>query len=240
MLIKIASEISAGLVASAIVLTSSPDQAIIDFNTTPAVAGVQIESDQLLGANNWWSYPVDDDIYTYSLSEIQERNEISLTVNKSFQLPQDYIPANLVFAANFGLSDDPEIQIREEITEDLSELFKAAKVDGHDLTIVSGYRSYETQISTYAYWLNYNANDVDAADKISARPGHSEHQLGSTVDISSKAVQNQLGASFNYSEAYLWLKDNAYRYNFYLSYPQGQEVKTGYSFEGWHWRWYGE
>jgi zinc D-Ala-D-Ala carboxypeptidase len=81
--------------------------------------------------------------------------------------------------------------------------------------------------------------NVDFVDKISARAGHSEHQLGTAVDISSSEVGDALGSKFNASKTSKWLLENAPKYGFRLSYPEGQELETGFNHEGWHFRWYG-
>jgi zinc D-Ala-D-Ala carboxypeptidase len=121
----------------------------------------------------------------------------------------------------------------------LQRLIEHAQRDGVDLSVVSGYRSYQTQQTTYDYWLSQNGGNVDFVDKISARAGHSEHQLGTVVDFSSSEVGDALGNRFNNSQTNIWLAENAPLYGFRLSYPQGKESETGYNYEGWHYRYYG-
>ena len=76
------------------------------------------------------------------------------------------------------------------------------------------------------------------ADETAARPGHSEHQTGLVIDMTSKT--EPLADSFSNSEAYKWLKENAYKYGFIERYPEGKTYLTGYSPESWHWRYVGE
>jgi D-alanyl-D-alanine carboxypeptidase len=73
------------------------------------------------------------------------------------------------------------------------------------------------------------------ANTFSADQGYSEHQLGTTVDITDETVGGTY-ASFAQTEAYEWLLDNAYKHGFILSYPEGNEF---YIFEPWHWRFVG-
>jgi D-alanyl-D-alanine carboxypeptidase len=75
---------------------------------------------------------------------------------------------------------------------------------------------------------------------VSARPGHSEHQLGTTADISNADVGYRLTEEFGETPAGRWLAENAWRYGFVLSYPEGAEAVTGYKYEPWHFRWVGE
>ena len=67
----------------------------------------------------------------------------------------------------------------------------------------------------------------------SARPGHSEHQLGYAVDI------NTVQEKFKNTKEYAFLKDNAYKYGFIERYKEGKEFITGYGYEPWHYRYVG-
>ena len=97
----------------------------------------------------------------------------------------------------------------------------------------SGYRSYSHQTSLYN---NYVAKDgFDNAERYSARPGYSEHQLGLAMDILNK---NWQFISKN-DEEYTWLVNNSYKYGFILRYPEGKENITGYMYEEWHFRYFG-
>ncbi|HFI0601441.1 TPA: LD-carboxypeptidase LdcB/DacB [Streptococcus suis] len=97
----------------------------------------------------------------------------------------------------------------------------------------SGFRSYETQQSLY---LNYVQRDGQAAaDRYSARPGHSEHQTGLAFDLTDAS-----GALLTNSRAEQWLKDNAHKYGFVVRYLPGKEAVTGYMSEPWHLRYVGK
>jgi D-alanyl-D-alanine carboxypeptidase len=112
-------------------------------------------------------------------------------------------------------------------------MLAAAKRDGIDLTIVSAYRSFETQAELKgAYLQSYGSG----ANTFSADQGYSEHQLGTAVDFSTPDLGGTLGG-FGDSEAYTWLKANAHKYGFVLSYPEGNSY---YVYEPWHWRFVGE
>jgi D-alanyl-D-alanine carboxypeptidase len=51
-------------------------------------------------------------------------------------------------------------------------------------------------VNTYQYWVNYNGGDTDEADKISARAGHSQHQLGTAIDFSTSSIGDVVGSAF--------------------------------------------
>lgn len=137
-----------------------------------------------------------------------------IIVNKTYSIPQSY---------GNGLT--------KEFTEAFNKMQVAAKEDNIDIKIISGYRSYNTQVSTYNHWTSKYGKEE--ADKISARPGHSEHQLGLAADI------NSLYTSFKDTKEGIWLNNNAYKYGFILRYPESKTEETGYSFEPWHYRYVG-
>ena len=108
---------------------------------------------------------------------------------------------------------------------------EAAVKEGLNIWISSGYRSYWDQ--NYIY-NNYVSRDGQAAaDRYSARAGHSEHQTGLAFDL------NSIDDSFTYTEEGKWTKDHCYNYGLILRYPQGKESITGYMHESWHFRYVG-
>lgn len=138
-----------------------------------------------------------------------------LIANKTFSLSSSYNPNGLmdVFNSNFKL------------------LQSAAKNDGFDLKVISGFRSYSKQQSTYNGWVNKYGQAK--ADTLSARPGHSEHQTGLAADI------NSLNQSWGNTNEGKWLNNNCYKYGFIIRYPYGKDDITGYIYEPWHIRYVG-
>lgn len=187
-----------------------------------------------VSSSNWWSYPSD------IKPAIRSGDDLLVLVNKEYQLPSTYAPSDLVSASLSGIRKGESFMLRNILINDLKDLVNDAKADGIDLSIRSGYRSYATQQSTYNYWVSYNGGSINAADKISARPGHSHHQLGTAVDFSSAEIQDGLGGSFSSTKASVWLADNAWKYGFAIGYPYGYESVTGYSYESWHYRYIGK
>ncbi len=134
------------------------------------------------------------------------------------------------------------VPVSKRIIPDLEKLIAAAKEDGLTLKVRSGYRSYDHQVKTFKNWTNKERKKNpkltrEEAEKIanaySARPGHSEHQLGTTVDILSSKSNYQFTSDpkFKYIG---WLQKNAQKYNFSISFPKGSKE---YVYEPWHIRW---
>ena len=191
-------------------------------------------SSNSISTGNWWSYP----------SNIKETtksgNDLLVLVNKEYKLPSTYAPTDLVNVGEEVIRRGSNYLLRSILINDLRDMVDAANGEGIDLSVVSAYRSYNTQVSTYNYWVSYYNGCVDCADKISARAGHSQHQLGTTVDFSSNEVSDKLGSVFKDTNASAWLVSNAYKYGFVISYPLGYESTTGYSYESWHYRYIGK
>ena len=138
-----------------------------------------------------------------------------LIANKTYSLPSTYNPG--------GLTSD--------FTNNFNKLKSAASKENINLRIISGFRSYNTQVNTYNGWVSrYGKTE---ADKISARPGHSEHQSGLAADI------NSLDQAWSNTKEGKWLTNNCSKYGFIIRYPKGKESKTGYSYEPWHIRYVG-
>ncbi len=183
--------------------------------------------------SNWWEYP--KNIYTTK----RNGNDLLVLVNKQYKLPSTYAPSDLVKASNSGIRRGDSYTLRNILIPELTRMITDSKAEGIDLSIVSGYRSYQTQVNTYNYWLSQNNNNVALVDTFSARPGHSQHQLGTVIDFSSNEIGDRLGDEFANTNASKWLISNAYKYGFVLSFPKGYESITGYKFESWHYRYIG-
>ena len=153
-------------------------------------------------------------------------------VDKEKALPADYAPKDLVPLTEYPFTlSRKDLSLREPAAEAARRMDAAAKADGITLVFSSTYRSYSYQKQVYA--RNVREMGQTEADRVSARPGHSQHQLGTVVDFGS--IDN----SFADSEAGRWMAANAGRFGFSLSFPKGAEEITGYSWESWHFRYIG-
>lgn len=163
-------------------------------------------------------------------------SSLTFIVNKKHPLKEEYEPSDLVKVS--VPTNGKEIQLRKEANDQLDQLFQAAKEAGFSLRLGSGYRSYSYQKSLYSSY----AQKIGKAetDKVSARPGYSEHQLGLAVDILGQDSTFDFSRKFETQPEAIWLKEHAPEYGFILRYPKGKESTTGYNFEPWHFRYLGK
>ena len=166
-------------------------------------------------------------------------------VTQERPLPAAYVPREIVWT-EAGSAPQGAQPVRRLILPDLVALFDAARADGVVLGIVSGYRSYDTQASLFdssvrqRLSLGADRGEAEAwANRFRARPGHSQHQLGTTVDLTSPEAGNALGPRFRNSRAADWLRDRAWEFGFVVPYTEAGEARTGYVPEPWHVRWVG-
>jgi D-alanyl-D-alanine carboxypeptidase len=158
-------------------------------------------------------------------------------VDKQHPLPADYAPPNLVTVPGAYAAPGYNSTMSAEALGALERMLDGASAAGYDIRVVSGYRSYADQQYTYDYWVGQLGQAE--ADRVSAKPGYSEHQLGMTADLGSADFGWALMDTFGATPDGQWLAAHAVEYGFVLSYPQGKEATTGYAYEPWHFRYIG-
>ena len=163
----------------------------------------------------------------------QTDKELLQKYSKIYFLSENYIPSALSALPVEYLQDKTKItSIHTNVLPFSEQLFEAASSSGISLKVISAYRSFGEQTALkkdYKLTYGYGAN------QFSADQGYSEHQLGTTLDLTT----SKLGISFTKFDtdtAYTWMTDNAYKYGFTLSFPKGNAY---YQYEPWHWRFVG-
>jgi D-alanyl-D-alanine carboxypeptidase len=157
-------------------------------------------------------------------------------VDKAHPLPNGYAPVDLVDLTEGTYRVNREgHRLRQAAAESLEEMAAAARADGVTLIVSSAYRSYEYQVEVYG--RNVREMGQEAADRESARPGYSQHQLGLVADFG--AEDGSIGDHFAQTSAGRWMAANAGSFGWSLSFPQGLEAVTGYRWESWHYRYVG-
>jgi len=160
--------------------------------------------------------------------------ELLAKYSRVYFLNENYTPRlSVTIPPLYTHAGETEKMMSAEVWPFLQKMLDDARASNIDLKIISSYRSFDTQSKLKsAYTVTYGSG----SNKFSADQGYSEHQLGTTVDLTT----SKLGAnflSFEKTVSYTWLTENAYKYGFILSYPKNN---TYYIFEPWHWRFVGK
>ncbi|WP_276779508.1 M15 family metallopeptidase [Treponema succinifaciens] len=155
-------------------------------------------------------------------------------IDKKHAASSSYVPKDLVSLKKNGLFDlnKDGMEIRKEAYSALNEMAQAALNDGIRLLVSSAYRSYSYQENLFNYWVSVDG--LEEAERESARPGTSQHQLGTAVDFGS------ISDDFDKTQMGQWIYKNAADYGWSLSFPKGYEDVTGYRWECWHFRYIGK
>ncbi len=159
-----------------------------------------------------------------------------ILVNRDYILPEDY---EVELAP--CITDDPDsLKLDYRVAPHYNEMYLAALEDGIELTPVSGYRSVERQKRNFERKIDkyidegYSKTEAtQMAATIVLPPGTSEHNAGLAMDICS------LYQSFEDTEEFAWLSENAADYGFILRYPEDKQDITKIIYEPWHWRYVG-
>jgi len=172
-----------------------------------------------------------DDVLTKHSAYADWRTSV---LDTALMLPRAYVPPALVSTARAGLN--PGGFVRGFVVGDLAAMATAALRAGAGLRVVSAFRDYDHQRQLFQDLVDKYGES--AARLTAARPGHSEHQLGTTIDFGSAKVV------WGYSDwattpAGSWMKSNAWKYGFVMSYPNGVRGVTCYRYEPWHYRYVG-
>jgi D-alanyl-D-alanine carboxypeptidase len=172
----------------------------------------------------------------YSLTD---PSSIWVIVNKQHPLnPKNYVPSDLVVpTVPLRVPGNESMQLRKETATALEKMFSAAKDQGLNLMLSSGYRSYTYQVGLYNNYVQTQGQAI--ADQQSARPGYSEHQTGFAADVEPVSKNCELEQCFGDTPEGKWVAANSYKYGFIVRYTVGNQNITGYEPEPWHIRYVG-
>ncbi len=154
--------------------------------------------------------------------------------SKVYFLNENYSPVSTEkIPSDYILNINNEYKLHTNVLPFLTSMIDDARKEGVEPLIVSAYRSFNTQNDLKTQnKMTYGAN---TANRFVAEQGYSEHQLGTTVDFATKNMPS-LNYKFDTTKEFEWLKNNAHKYGFILSYPKGNAY---YAYEPWHWRFVG-
>lgn len=159
--------------------------------------------------------------------------ELLAKYSKVYFLNENYVPKKLMVIDEKYLNKEAtNIEIHAQVWPFLEKLLLDASAHDQKLLVASAYRSFSTQATLKnGYLVTYGSG----ANKFSADQGYSEHQLGTALDFTTEKLGSGFSA-FGSEPAFKWLQNNAHKYGFILSYPQGNAY---YKYEPWHWRFVG-
>jgi len=161
------------------------------------------------------------------------------SIDRDHALPLTYRPSDLTFLPERYRADGYEsrsLQVREEAGKAFIRMIEDAENDGVRIRVLSAFRDAQYQSYLYERAIERHGPVQGAV----AKPGHSEHQLGTTCDLTTDEIGYSLSGRFESTAAFEWLKRNSYRYGISHSYPKHKERVTGYIYEPWHFRYWGE
>ncbi|PKM94311.1 MAG: peptidase M15 [Firmicutes bacterium HGW-Firmicutes-1] len=186
---------------------------------------------------------VGEEVYNFDAGQIlqvENQDSLHVLVNKKNELDSNYEPNDLVVPeVKFSFDgNDQKKQMRSVAANALEELINGALENDYRLVAVSGYRSYNRQQTIYQG--NVDRMGEEAANKVSAKPGQSEHQTGLAMDVSCESIGYSLEESLGDLPEGKWLAKNAHAYGFIIRYPKDKTDITQYNYEPWHVRYVGK
>ena len=162
-------------------------------------------------------------------SLLGQPEELFYLADKNHPITRDQAPENTVKPSDYAIASTvKDREVSSLIIDQLKNMSLSAADEGIEILFASGYRPYDYQETIYNRYVNQMGQEE--ADRISARPGTSQHQLGTAVDFGS------ISDEYAETEAGMWLYEHAGEFGFSLSYPDGYEHITGYKWECWHYR----
>lgn len=160
-------------------------------------------------------------------------------VDWNLTLGPKYRPPDLISVREAGVAGGG--YVRAVAIDDLQAMGDAARANGTPLVAFSPFRGYKQQVALfngYAGWTGKKYTNFDDAITFSARPGHSEHQTGVTIDFVAVG-DTGLTSNWEVTRTGAWMAKNAWQYGWLMSYPKGKDALACYHYEPWHYRYVG-
>ena len=183
-----------------------------------------------------------DPDFAITLSDEEALSFLTL-VNRCYRVASSFSPADLVVVDVPGVNFPPNgvHELRKEVADALEAMFAATVENGLNLLLSSAYRSYDQQVFFHNLAINRAGGNVEEARRWSAIPGHSEHQLGLGVDLTTPELEGLgwLHNSFSHTPEGIWVRENAHYFGFIISFPYGREKDVAIAYEPWHIRYVG-
>lgn len=160
----------------------------------------------------------------------------TVVVDTERALPDSYAPPDLTNISEAGFPFTDGLALRSVVMPDLNAMREAAAANDTPLTILAAYRSHQQQAALFERRVD-EMGASEAGGRV-AQPGHSEHQLGTTIDVTSEGMDD-VDQAWGASPTGQWVASNAHKYGFLVSYPSGASASTCFDYEPWHLRYVG-
>jgi len=150
-----------------------------------------------------------------------------MLVNGRHYLDEKYKPDSLaMFSKTYCYEEQ---RARHEVVDAFMAMQKDCKEQTDaQLMVNSAYRSFKDQEAIYKR----------SKKGYAATSGHSEHQTGLALDVTSR--QHPMRWPFDTSEEGIWMREHCHEYGFILRYPKKQSQIFGFAYEPWHLRYVGK
>jgi len=228
---------------------SSADESVLSIDRNGVLRGNSLGTAAITASSdNGVSVSVDVEVVRKPLPSDSDLPalyyDIPIVANGTTPLDGEYIPENLVNIPSYLKVNKSGMTMTAETLEAYSRMaLDAEEATGQALMVISGYRSYATQKRLYdedvQYYMNRGysrARAEELTERSTNKPGHSEHQLGNSIDIGTTPY---LQYDFLYTAAGKWVTAHAHEYGFILRYPADKTEITTIDYEAWHFRYVG-
>ncbi|MEM7064573.1 MAG: M15 family metallopeptidase [Cyanobacteria bacterium P01_B01_bin.77] len=215
------------------------------------------------GVAVWWLYSSESTIFTAAEAELPETASTETvppeavpqaavpsetasqeTASPEVAPPSDgdllgHRPYEIADASTLvAISSNPMVRLQPEVAQKVETMMIQARSAGASLDVISGFRTLEDQQYLFFDLKAERGETAQSRAEVSAPPGYSEHHTGYAVDfIDTAQPTTELNASFENTNAFRWLEENAAYYGFEMSFPKDNEQNVTY--EPWHWRYVG-
>jgi zinc D-Ala-D-Ala carboxypeptidase len=147
----------------------------------------------------------------------------------------EHLQEGLVSIGTYGQGSNQRTEsLDKEAAVAFEQMVADAKTSGVRIIPISGFRTIADQEKLFERQIKRQGSP-DAASRLSAPAGYSEHHTGYALDIGDgNHPERDLKFEFEETAAYKWMVAHAQTYGFELSFPN--DNVQGVSFEPWHWR----